>query len=277
MTRSDWIRAACLLWLGLGLVLGGAHYWTILPPVAVYAALAIDGVARAGSGWLMPVVRHGDRQVNHVALTFDDGPDPALTPLVLDALRAHDARATFFVIGRRARCHPELLRRMREDGHELGNHSYTHSRVLNLRTRGPMRKEILRATRLLSRWVPGNARVPYRPPMGLKNPALARLQSELGLRVVAWSLHARDTRRRDARAIAARVLARIRPGDIVLFHDGHDLPGRHRGPQLAEALERILPELRRRGLQTVTVSELLAPEQPREAEAGSAMADSGVA
>lgn len=257
MTRCDVLRAVCLLWLGAGLVAAGAHAWTILPPLLAYMLFAGDGALRAGSGWLMPVIRHGSRDRKRVALSFDDGPDPELTPLVLDALKRHRTRATFFVIGRHAEAHPGLVRRMLDDGHEIANHSYGHSRFLNLRFRKAMRADIMRGFAVLERLCPTASPTLYRPPMGLKNPTLARLQQQLRLRVVAWSLHAGDTRGRGPEAIASRVLGRIRGGDIALFHDGHDLPGRHRTTAVADALERILPELGERGLEPVTVSELL--------------------
>lgn len=258
MTRCDLLRAGCVTWLGLGIAFGGLHAWTLLPPVIVYALLAIDGVARPRSGWLLPVVSHGSREKSEVALTFDDGPDPELTPRILDTLEAHRAHATFFVIGRWAEAHPQLVRRMLDEGHEVGNHSYAHPRLLNMRARRAMLREIERgreALRPLGVNIHGNRL--YRPPMGLKNPALARIQRQLGLTVVAWSLHAGDTRKRDPQTVAGRVLERIRGGDIVLFHDGHDLADRKRRSAVAEALEQILPELSRRGLRSVTVSDLL--------------------
>ena len=121
-----------------------------------------------------------------------------------------------------------------------------------------MRAEIERGVATLKRMYPCVSPTLYRPPMGLKNPTLARLQQQLGLRVAAWSLHAGDTRSRTGESIAARVLQRIRGGDIVVFHDGHDLPGKSRRHAVVDALERILPEIARRGLQPVTVSELIA-------------------
>ncbi len=257
MTRCDVLRAVCLLWLGVGLAVAGAHAWTLLPPLLAYVVLAGDGALRPGSGWLLPVIRHGNRHNSSVALSFDDGPDALLTPLVLAALQRHQARATFFVIGRHAEAHPELIRRLASAGHEIANHSYSHSRFLNLRFRQAMRADISRGVKTLERLCPAVSPTLYRPPMGLKNPTLARLQQQLGLRVVMWSLHAGDTRKRSAEEIAMHVLRRIRGGDIVIFHDGHDLPGKHRDTALAGALDRILPALAQRGLKPVTVSELI--------------------
>ena len=264
MIRLDFLRAACLLWLGVGIVFGGVHDWTILPPVIAYVLLAIDGVARPGSGWLMPVIRHGDRKERNVALTFDDGPDAVITPRILDVLRSHGAYATFFVIGRYAQEHPELVKRILDEGHELGNHSHGHSRLLNLHPRRHMQQDIELGIAILNKMgAPGAGKL-YRPPMGLKNPVLARIQRSLGLRVIAWSLHAGDTRKPDASSIVRRVLGRVRPGDIVLFHDGHDLPHRQRGMAVVEALEKILPGLKDKELATVTISELLS-DTPRPA------------
>lgn len=257
MTRCDVLRAVCLLWLGIGLVVGGAHLWTLLPPVIAYVVLAGDGALRPGSGWLMPVIRHGVRTHPRVALSFDDGPDERLTPLVLDTLRKHRAPATFFVIGRHAETHPELIERMVDEGHEIANHSYSHSRFLNVRFRKAVRKDIERGIATLERMCPDVSPTLYRPPMGLKNPTLASLQKRMGLRIVMWSLHARDTRGRNAERVAGRVLRRIRAGDIVVFHDGHDLAGKQRATALVQALDLILPALVQRGLQAVTVSDML--------------------
>jgi len=257
MTRCDILRAVCLLWLGVGLVAAGAHAWTLLPPLLAYVVLAGDGALRPGSGWLMPVIRHGNRNGHSVALSLDDGPDPNLTPQVLDVLKLYRAQATFFVIGRHAEAHPDLIRRMAAEGHEIANHSYGHSRFLNLRFHKAMRADIVHGVAILKRLYPAVASTLYRPPMGLKNPTLARLQRQLHLRVVAWSLHAGDTHGSSAEKIAARVLRRIRGGDIVVFHDGHDLPGRRRDSTVVEALDRILPVLAERGLVPVTVSEII--------------------
>lgn len=261
MTRCDFLRAVCLLWLGTGLVAAGAHVWTLLPPVLTYILLAADGALRPGSGWLMPVIRHGARSKALVAFSFDDGPDERLTPLVLDVLKRHHARATFFVIGRRAEAHPELIRRMAGEGHEIANHSYSHSRLLNLRFRKSLKQDITHCSHVLSQLqLPGVSPALFRPPMGLKNPALAHLQRELDLRIVVWSLHGRDTHGADAETITKRVLRRIRRGDIILFHDGHDLPGKQRSAAVVEALERILPALAERGLRTSTVGELISDQ-----------------
>ena len=233
-------------------------------PAALLVALLADGIARPGSSLLYPTVTHGSRKGSLVALSFDDGPDPEMTPLVLDALAHYGARATFFTIGRSLQAQPQLARRLLAEGHELGNHTWAHSRWQSFfRTRRQLH-DIERGAHVINALAGSDianqaaapARPLFRPPVGIKSPPLVQAAWRLKLTLVAWSLHSRDTRSRDSQAVAQRVLKKIRPGDIVLMHDGHDVPGRHR-PVCAQALPQILQGLREKGLRCVTVSELL--------------------
>lgn len=227
-------------------------------PSAAFLALFVDGIARPGSRLLYPTVTRGPRDSRRIALTFDDGPDPEVTPAVLDALARHGAQATFFSIGRALEEHPELARRVVAEGNELGNHSWRHSRWQNLLGADGHAREIERGERAIAA-VTGSQETPlYRPPIGLKSPQLARVASRRQLTLVAWSLHSRDTRSSDPMQVARHVLDKVRPGDIVLMHDGHDRPGRHR-PTCAQALPPILQGLGAKGLRCVTVSDLLDP------------------
>ena len=257
MTRADWLA------LGYGGVTAGlCAVWepsllTLGVPTAIFMGAVADGVARPSSGVLMPTVTRGSAQKRAVALTFDDGPDPQTTPQILDVLARHGARATFFCIGKHLDAHPEVATRIVAEGHELGNHSYDHSRLLNFRGVAALTDEITRGAQAVRRFQPGTGPPLYRPPIGLKNPPLARVAQNLALKIVAWSVHSRDTRTPGAGAIASRVLSQTGPGDIVLLHDGCDRAGVDRSPT-AEAVDRIVAGLTQRGLSSVTVSELLA-------------------
>jgi chitin deacetylase len=176
---------------------------------------------------------------------------------VLDALAAANARATFFVIGRKLARHPAIGRRILAEGHVIGNHSWRHSRVQNFWLPARHRAEIDRCNHAIAELGGGHEPMLYRPPVGLKSGELARAARSRNLSMIAWSLHSRDTRLPSPAAIATRVLARIRPGAIVLLHDGHDLDGRLR-PHCVDALRLILAGLREKGLECVTVPELLA-------------------
>ncbi len=225
-------------------------------PAALLAVLLADGIVRPGSKLAYPTVSHGSRKGPFVALSFDDGPDPDVTPRVLDALAQYGARATFFTIGRSLQEHPQLARRLAAERHELGNHSWAHSRWQNFFGARHQAHEIERGAQAITALTGGRTRPLFRPPVGLRTPPLVLAAWRLQLTLVTWSLHSHDTRLSDPQRIAQRVLKKIRPGDIVLMHDGHDLSGRHR-PAGAQALPRILQGLREKGLQCVTVSELL--------------------
>jgi peptidoglycan/xylan/chitin deacetylase (PgdA/CDA1 family) len=258
LTRLDRLALVCGA-AGAGSVgTFGASALTLGLPAAVFLALCTDGIARASSSFAYPTVTHGPRNRNRVALSFDDGPDPEVTPRVLDALAKYDTRATFFAIGRSLAARPQLARDIVAAGHELGNHSWRHSRFQSLFSRREQEREIEYCARAIGALTGARSQPLYRPPMGIKSPPLARAAQRRQLTLVAWSLHSHDSRLSDPEAIARRVLSRLRPGDIVLLHDGHDLPNRHR-PASARAVPGILRGMRDRGLEGVTVSELLRP------------------
>ena len=226
-------------------------------PFGAHALLMLDGIFRPASPVLYPTLVRGRSDKPQVSLTFDDGPDPEITPRLLDMLAEHEARATFFVIGRQLEKSLAIGKRMLDEGHELGNHSWQHSRLQNFYSTAGHGVQIDRCSQLIKS-LTGHEHDPlYRPPVGLKSPAMARAAHKRKLRAVAWSIHSRDTIMRDAKAIVRNVLSRIRPGDIVLLHDGHDLDNRHR-PIIHEIVPLLLQGMRERGLQSVPVSELSA-------------------
>lgn len=248
---AAWLAITVAAWFVIGW-----HVVALAVPAAVLLVLAVDAVARPASGTFYPTFSHGSREGDAVALSFDDGPDPEVTPKLLDLLEEERVHATFFVIARKLAAHPQLARRMRACGHAIGNHSWQHARTQNFWSARRHGRELDRAEQALeSLGLASSARL-YRPPVGLKSGSLAKAAHAHGLTIVAWSLHARDTRTSDPAAIARRVLDRVRPGDIILLHDGHDLPGRHRR-HCVEAVRLILAGLRARRLRCVTVPELM--------------------
>lgn len=219
--------------------------------------IAVDGVMRPGSGLFIETVKHGPRGSDRVALTFDDGPDPEVTPALLDELKRQGARATFFVVGTALAAQPELGRRMVAEGHGVANHSWQHSYMQSFRLHRWQTEELLRAERAIEAATGRPSTRLYRAPVGIKTGDLARAADDLGLRVMAWSVHSRDTLDPDPQAMARRVLRRIRGGDIVLLHDGGRVPGGRK--HCVEAVQLILAGLREKGLKCVTLTELLGP------------------
>ncbi len=249
--------AAVMLW--------GPSLLSIGLPVGILLALMIDGIGRPSSSVLCPTVSRIEDSGDCVAITFDDGPDPEVTLQILDILNAHQAHATFFVIGRLLEQHLDVARRALADGHELGNHSWRHAYFQSMYSTRTLTLDIDRAASMLASL--GLQSTPlYRAPIGIKSPPLARVALARALTVVAWSIHSRDTIDMNPERVAARVLRRIKPGDIVLLHDGHERAGRHRTCSM-KALPIILAGLNERKLRAVTVSQLLGNSRLRKTTA----------
>ncbi len=202
--------------------------------------------------------RRGPANQDGVALTFDDGPDPIFTPRILDILAQFDARATFFVIGKRAEQHPEIIRAIAGAGHEIGNHTYTH-RPLWLLPPRQTRQEIDRCTHVLTT-ILGEPPRYFRPPWGQSNLAAVRHSARVRQQRVLWSLRgegwmplARPER------IVRMVARRLHAGAIINLHDGGGFP--QTPARLVAALPGLLMLLQERGYRSLTLSELL-PKWP---------------
>jgi peptidoglycan/xylan/chitin deacetylase (PgdA/CDA1 family) len=187
-----------------------------------------------------------------IALTFDDGPDPAQTNAILDLLKRYEARCTFFVIGKRVDAFPDTAMRIVSEGHEIANHTYNHKYFQNS---SPAQIEAdLKKTEEAIHRATGQHSVLFRPPGGVFNEKLVATANSMGLKPVIWSWHqdTKDWVRPGVAQITNKVLRNARNGDIVLFHDY--IRGKS---QTLQALETILPELVGRGFQFVTVSALM--------------------
>lgn len=181
-----------------------------------------------------------------VALTFDDGPDPAVTPRVLDLLDERGARATFFCIGRRARARPEIVAEIVRRGHTVENHTWSHRNGFACFPPGPMRREITRAQEVLAETA---GRLPryFRAPAGMRNPLLDPLLHAQGLTLVSWTRRGFDTVERDPERVTRRLLRDLAPGDVLLLHDGSAARDRRGVPVALEVLPRLLDTLAERG------------------------------
>lgn len=196
----------------------------------------------------------GPADVGAVALTFDDGPDPILTPRLLDLLQEHRLRATFFVVGREAAVAPELLHRMIAEGHTIGHHSWTHSEPSETPTQSLLR-EIAETDALFLR-AAGTTSSIVRPPKGKLT-----WQKTLGLlfagkRIVLWSVDPKDyAMTTSAPLIKWAESARFRPGDVVLLHDVH--------PHCLEVIPLVAQRLASLGLAAVPLHEWISSAMPR--------------
>ncbi|MFG3711008.1 polysaccharide deacetylase family protein [Micromonospora sp. NPDC047730] len=179
--------------------------------------------------------------VRAVALTFDDGPNPVWTPKILDHLRAARVTATFCVVGTQARRHPDLVRRIVREGHQLCNHSWHHDLDLARRPVADIRSDLARTNAAIRAAVPG-AKVPfYRQPGGRWTPEVVSVAKQLGMRSLHWNVDPQDWGKPTTATITNRVRAAARPGSVVLLHDG----GGDRAATLA-ACPHLITDLKRR-------------------------------
>ncbi len=193
--------------------------------------------------------------LNRVAITFDDGPNEPFTSRVLDVLKEKGVRATFFMLGQNCERYPGAVKRIAEEGHELGNHTWTH-RVLPLKPPAKIGEEIARTSDLIER-LAGKRPGLFRAPHGWRNPWVDRTARKAGCIPVAWTLGVWDTDRPGVEAIVRRTLKGVRDGCVLLVHDGRGIEEGADSSQLVRALPTIIDELKRRGFKFVTVSEMM--------------------
>lgn len=198
-------------------------------------------------------------EVKQVALTFDDVPDPRFTPQILEALSKQGVRATFFVVGHRVKKHPDLLRRIHNEGHVIGNHSYSHPQFSN-KSVIQFQKEIQRTEDIIAELIGYRPRL-IRPPYGEINENQVRWAKQHGYKLVNWNVDSLDWKGINKEKVKKNVLNAAGPGSIILMHGGGGT-----GSNLAgsiEALPDIIHELQAKGYQFVTLPELLDVSQSK--------------
>lgn len=217
----------------------------------IYAGLSVAACAGVAAGvyayasmWpdsrLFGTALTAPAQPGEIALTFDDGPNAAWTPKLLDILASHEVRATFFLLGERAKSAPEIVQRMVTAGHIVGNHSWDHP---NMAWSSPkVIHEQLRRTQDALEQITGAAVKFFRPPYGARRPAVFRIAREMGLSVVLWNAMTADWSEPSAQRIASQITNRIerlrkmgRAANIVLHDGGHGDPTANRAPSVAAA------------------------------------------
>lgn len=187
-----------------------------------------------------------------VAMTFDDGPHPSLTPQLLDLLKERNIKCTFFVVGKNAKAYPQIIRRIIAEGHEIGNHTWTH-RSLTSGSDEQIRKELQQSEDAL--FAAANYRPQViRPPYGAINTRIKQLMfSEFGYSTIMWSVDPQDWRRPGSSVVTSRLLAGAHPGAIMLAHDIH--------PGTITAMPAFFDQMLAKGYQFVTVSQLMNMEK----------------
>lgn len=223
--------------------------------VADHAALVLAGLAPR-SRLLGPTLVRLERAAaerGHVALTFDDGPDPEVTPRVLDLLDRHGAQGSFFAVGELVERHPGLAAEIAARGHRVENHSHRHRESFWFLPPAALGEEIDRAQEAIAE-ATGRRPLYFRAPAGIRSPLLEPALARRGLHLAAWTRRGYDTVRGDATAVHRALVRDLAAGDVLLLHDGHSARTRVVGrPVVLEVLPRLLASLAERGLRGVAL------------------------
>jgi peptidoglycan-N-acetylglucosamine deacetylase len=247
----------------------------VSPPLWPWAlgALALDHALITATGlwprstWLGANIKRlpGASVVrSEVSLTIDDGPNPAITPAVLDLLDEHQTRATFFCIARQAQQHPALCREIVRRGHSVQNHSQAHAHSFSLWGPKAMARDIAQAQDHLSQ-ITGERPRFFRAPAGLRNPFLDPVLHSQGLQLVSWTRRGFDTIKSDPALVLARLTRGLAAGDILLLHDGNVAHSPQGKPMILEVLPTLLRQFQQNGLRTVTLPQAFGPADLKEA------------
>jgi peptidoglycan/xylan/chitin deacetylase (PgdA/CDA1 family) len=193
-------------------------------------------------------IHSGKTKEKKIALTFDDGPHPEFTLRVLEILERHNAKATFFCIGKNVQNYPEIIKKIIENGHTIGNHSFSHSDFIDFNGKKTWLKEIEKTDSEIQQ-ITGFKPKLFRPPFGVTTPHLADALRKSGHISVGWNIRTYDTILKSPEKIVQKVLKNVKPGSIVLLHDCHE--------NIIPILENLLPGLARKNFSFVTVNELI--------------------
>ena len=263
------VKASAALHLGAGAAVVASPEvwpWALGALVANHALITGTGLWPR-STWLGQNMRSlpaASAARGEVSLTIDDGPDPAVTPAVLDQLDAAGARATFFCIAAHAQAHPQLCREIVRRGHSVQNHSHDHSHTFSLRGTRATQREIARAQDTLAQ-ITGQRPRFFRAPAGLRNPFLASVLFDMNLELVSWTRRGFDTVRSDPRDVLARLTDGLGAGDILLLHDGNAARTAGGEPVVLSVLPRLLAQFAQAGLRAVTLPDAMPAPAPQAA------------
>jgi peptidoglycan/xylan/chitin deacetylase (PgdA/CDA1 family) len=258
--HSSWlIRLSILVHiLLLGFVILYPEYWlyALLVFILNHLVITITGLLPRshwlGSNWTSLPEWSSNR--NEIALTIDDGPDPEVTPQVLEMLDRYQVKATFFCIGRRANLYPELTKDIVQRGHEVGNHSQCHHFNFSMSGTRAMTREVASAQDTLTN-ITGVVPKFFRAPAGLRNMFLAPVLSRLNLQLAHWSVRAYDTKVKNQEKVTAKLLSGLKPGAILLLHDGNAARTKSGQPMILAVLPRLIEAAKQQNLRFVTLTQ----------------------
>ena len=185
-----------------------------------------------------------------IALTFDDGPNAEFTPQFLDLLKKHRAKATFFCVGKQIEQHPALVKRIINEGHTIGNHSYAHTNNYGFLKTKQVIDDVSKTQQIIKAILNIENKL-FRPPFGVTNPNIAKAIKTLNLQTIGWSIRSLDTKAKGVKIVLKKITKKIQKGDVILLHDTSELS--------FLILEQLLQFLEKNQYKSVTVDELFNP------------------
>ena len=234
------------------IIIGGIYFYGIsiyflVIPIALYIGVSVVGSYNISLGYYFHSYCRSQSSKKEIAITFDDGPHPEITPKLISLLNKNNVNATFFCIGEKAYDYHEITANIFNSGHIVGNHSFKHSKFFDLMTPTKMRKEIVDTNEIIAN-ITGSTPLLFRPPYGVTNPMLRSALKKTNMFSIGWSLRSFDTIK-DTDEVLKKLKKSTKPGDIILFHDTN--------PNIVSIIEDYLFWLRENKYNIVSLSELL--------------------
>jgi peptidoglycan/xylan/chitin deacetylase (PgdA/CDA1 family) len=219
-----------------------------------------------GFGVQADIIRQGQEHFNQVAITFDDGPDPFYTPYILNILKEHNVPATFFLIGKNVEDFPEIAKRIVEEGHTIGNHTYSHKSLILLSARAAY-EQVKKAEKAIED-VTGVRPILFRPPRGVCPAYIQDLLRNERYTIALWDVSSEDWAELPPKKIVSNIVRKVKPGSIILLHDSGDLVTFKGGNRSAtvQALPLIIDNLRAKGYDFITVDQMILLSKLMETE-----------
>ncbi len=239
-----------LLFIGLVICNVFIHIPVLAFACLIFSWLLITSIGSFNIKWnyhLKALSCNKDYDEKHVAITFDDGPNPVITPQILELLNQYNAKATFFCIGKQIEKHPEVIRNIVSQKHTIGNHTYSHARFFDFFGKQKVIAELDKTNNLVSS-ITGKTMNLFRPPYGVTNPAITKAVKQTKHHVIGWNIRSLDTIKNSEQKILDRITKSISPGSVILLHDTKEITVR--------VLEQLLLFLKQNGYQSITIDAL---------------------
>jgi len=225
-----------------------SFWWYVLLFSAFFSIVLIGCFSMSWKLFLKAFTSRSHIKTKKIAMTFDDGPNPEFTLKVLHLLKEYNAKASFFCIGKHVKKYPELLKRIHSEGHDIGNHSYTHSNTIDFKSTEGWLMELKDTDQAIFNVI-GVKPTLFRPPFGVTTPHIAKAVKITGHQVVGWNIRSFDTTLKNRKTILNRILKQVKPGSVILLHDKHE--------HIEFVLEQLLQFLKKHDYKMVTINDFI--------------------